>query len=85
MSKLVRLNPPTAPMSKCLTQITRSHPAFHDVLLTESQASLRIVDLTASESAGSRQTRETVINRTVANTCCTALWSQRRITVNGNI
>ncbi len=55
MSKLVRLNPPTAPMSKCLTQITRSHPTFHDVLLTESQASLRIADLTASESAGSRQ------------------------------
>lgn len=55
MSKLVRFNPPTAPMSKCLTQITRSHPTFHDVLLTESQASLRIADLTASESAGSRQ------------------------------
>ena len=38
-------------------RLSRSQPAFHEVLLTESQASLRIADLTASESVGQAASR----------------------------
>jgi hypothetical protein len=44
--------------SQHIERITRSQLAFHEVLRTESQASLRIVDLTASESAGQADSRD---------------------------
>ena len=38
--------------------LTRSQSAYHEVLLTESQVSLRIVDLIAFESAGQADSRD---------------------------